>query len=123
MQTVCDRWSRWYKRDRSETARINMNISCRDAAQYASSELAIKTGKPKYAAAPKKAKKNSSKPRAHLLSAKKVDSDYSGKPKCSYWQDQVDKIQSKLRGGYKEPQGNKLRQRRRNYWRLIRDNC
>ncbi|GAA5316113.1 MAG: hypothetical protein AseanaTS_13180 [Candidatus Pelagadaptatus aseana] len=122
MQTLCDRWSRWYKRDRSENARINMNISCRDAARYASNELAMTVATPKHIAA-KPSKPRNTKPNARLLSARKLERDYTGKPKCSRWQEQVDNIQRKLRGGYREPQGNKLREKRRNLWRLLRDNC
>lgn len=123
MQQTCKRWQRWYKRDRTESARVNMNMACRNAAKFADEELGIAIDTPKYAEARAKRSSKKSKPKATLLSAKKVGSRYEGRPRCNYWENQVDKIQQKLRGGYKEPQGNKLRQKRRNYWRLIRDNC
>lgn len=122
MQQTCKRWQRWYKRDRTESARVNMNMACKNAATFAREELDISIDTPKYAEAPvKKARKTKS--RATLLSAHKVGTPYQGKPRCDHWQGQVDKIQRKLRSGYKEPEGNRLRQKRRNYKRLIRDNC
>lgn len=122
MQQTCKRWQRWYKREKTEKARVNMNLACQNAVKFAKNELGISIDAPSYADARTK-KPRKAKPKATLLSARKVSPAYQGKARCDYWEAQIDKIQQKLRGGYKEPQGNKLRQKRRNYWRLIRDNC
>lgn len=125
MQTTCQRWTRWYKRDKSENARINMNIACRDAASYSKNMLGMEVEKVTYV--PDKtsaAKTKSSKKQASLLKARRLSAvKIKGKPRCEYWENQIEKVQKKLRSGYKEPTGNALRQQRRNYRLLIRDNC
>lgn len=43
--------------------------------------------------------------------------------RCTRYQQQLDKVQTQLRRGYREPRGNKLRERRRNIQEKINAEC
>jgi len=116
MQDTCNRWTKWYNKDRSENFRINMSISCRDASNYARRELKLNTRSPNYVADAQK-KANSKGARILLANNKQPSAQ------CGYWKAEKDKIQQRLRQGYKEGLGNRLRAKRRELSDLISDNC
>jgi hypothetical protein len=114
LSTTCANWKLWYKRDKTERARVNMNGACKKASDYSSNELNKPTKKPVYVA-------YNPNPKTQNKTRKKTSK--SNNNGCEKWRSQLDKTQRKLRNGYKEPAGNTLRLNRRNLSKLIFENC
>ena len=108
LQETCKKWTNWYKRDRDKNSAVHMNISCREAAEYAKTQLNIDTGMPNYVALSTVAE-DSSIGNATLIGVP----DDSGSPKCKSLQRQKKAVEAKLRNGYKVGRGERLKQRRR----------
>lgn len=106
LQDTCSRWTMHYNQSHDEQSRINMNVSCRDAADYAQRELKLDTGKPNFVAVSDNATRSA---------AKRISqpSEPQKNPNCAIWEQQLEQIQAQLRAGYTEPRGNYLRERRR----------
>lgn len=118
LQDTCNRWTHWYNRDRKEVSRVNMNVSCRDAANYAKNELNIRARSPNYVAASPKSSSGGSQ--AILLSA---NSNRASSAQCRAWEVEKERIHEQLRNGYREPKGNRLRERHRDLSDLIYREC
>jgi hypothetical protein len=114
LKATCDKWTQWYKKDRDNTARINMNTACREAKLYAANELGINTGKANYSALTTTHTKNTNPTKRTLT---------NNSAHCNSWENQLKTVQSQLRAGYKEPKGNRLREQRRALSEKIRENC
>lgn len=112
-QETCNKWTRDFNRSHTEIARSNMNVSCRDAEDYARRYLNKTPEQPNYVAGVIRDSKPVSSP-ARVV---------SNSGQCSSWRSQLENIQSQLRAGYTEPRGNYLRKRRREISALIYDNC
>ena len=110
LMDTCNKWTRWFNSDRNETSRLNMNVACRDASNYARNQLKIMTDSPNYVSDYTTAKTNK-----NSVSVNVVDnSNY-----CSVWAKKLESIQDQLRAGYSEPKGNLLRGQRRELTDLI----
>ena len=120
LEQTCKFWTRRYKTSPTELARVNMNISCREAAEFAKSELNREI-KANYAAAnPGSAAQGGG---AVLLNAESaVAGAESGSARCKSLARQKKSI-AKLRKGYKIEQGNRLRERRREIEKRMHEQC
>jgi len=118
LQDTCNKWTGWYNRDHSENARINMNISCRDAEHYARTELKRRPSTANHVAKQRQSSDKKSATRI-LISSSKKQSAYQ----CQAWEAEKERIQDRLRAGYRENTGNRLRARRRELSDLIYANC
>ncbi|MBU3068791.1 hypothetical protein KOI40_03110 [Aestuariicella sp. G3-2] len=116
LKDTCNTWTNRFKKDDSERNRVNMNQSCRYAADYAKNELNINPGSVNHA--PYKSKTKSQPTVAYIGGTDSVSSS-----QCRAWKLEKERVQNQLRAGYSEPRGNWLRQRKKELSELIYRNC
>jgi hypothetical protein len=117
LKETCNKWTKWWNKERTEISRINMNVSCKQAKDYAGNELNINTGRANNIAA-----RSPNNPRK-TVTANNTSSAPEMSPSCSSWKSQLKNIQAQPRVGYKEPRGNTLRRLRRELNELVQANC
>lgn len=119
LQETCQRWTRWYNKDRSSHSAVQMNVACREAAEYGRTELNINTKARQVNV--KSVKDKSTSPGGGAILIENGGS--SGSPRCQELRRQLDHIQSRLRAGYKVQEGERLKKRRREIRDEIQQRC
>lgn len=116
LRDTCNTWTNRFKKDGSERNRVNMNQSCRYAADYAKNQLHINPGPVNHAS-------YKTKPRNQSGGAVTGNSVPVNNSQCDAWEREKERVQNQLRAGYREPRGNWLRERKRTLSELIYKNC
>lgn len=117
MKKTCDFWTKQYRQNGKELSRLNMNISCRDASNFSRNKLG-KLVPANYADYKPQTPTNKNS------SAIAYNGEGGGSSSsCDAWRNAIDKINRRLKAGYKENTGNQLREKRRQLSDLIFKNC
>lgn len=120
LQETCQRWTRWYNKDRSSHAAVQMNAACREAADYGRKELNLNTTARRVNPDARRPQSNSAGGGAVLVGN---NSGRNESPRCQNLRRELDHIQSRLRAGYKVEEGERLKKRRRQIRDQIQQHC
>lgn len=119
LQETCQRWTQWYNKDRSANSAVQMNVACREAADYGRKELNLDT-KARRVNPDSGSRKTSTGGEAILIEKAPAKND---SPRCQSLRRELDNIQSRLRAGYKVREGERLKKRRREVRDEIQQRC
>ncbi len=117
LQDTCNRWTRWYNKSHSSSDGIQMNISCRDAADYARQHL----NKNYSANHVELSSGSTSSGRAAILIGSGSSSGDSYQ--CRSYKDAKDAHLARMRAGFKASSDNSLRRRLRYLSDKVHEYC
>lgn len=119
LQETCQRWRRWHAKDQDPNSAVQMNVACRKAAEYGRKELGLKTSA-KRVNPDSYNSKNSSGGSVILIENPKAKIESAH---CQSLRRELEHIQSRLRAGYKVPEGERLKKRRRAIREELQQHC
>ncbi|GAB3113132.1 hypothetical protein GCM10027217_43260 [Pseudomaricurvus hydrocarbonicus] len=119
LQKTCNNWTGWYNRDRTQSAAFQMNVSCKDAANYSAKHLNVRVT-PNHVVLNSPANTSRSGNRAILIGD---EANHEANAYCESLEREKRAIRAKRRAGYTASEDNYLRARLRKVSELINENC
>lgn len=108
LQETCQRWTQWYNKDRSSHSAVQMNVACREAAEYGRKELNLNISAKRVNPDSRQKKTKSGGEVIFIENPRNNES-----PRCQSLRRELENIQSRLRAGYSAREGERLKKRRR----------